>query len=250
VVVDDGSPEPLAPVCARFGERVRCVRQANAGPAAARNRGVAESGADFLAFTDDDCRPDRDWLVALAGAHAGEEDRLVGGRVVNALEDDVFAAASQSLSTYLTDHFTAQGGARPFFTSNNLACSRARFDALGGFDAGFAFASEDRDLSLRWRAAGGALRYAPEAVVRHHHAMTLAGFWRQQKSYGRGLVDLNRAAEARGEALPGREPAGFYLGLLLHPLRDGGRRPLARTALTALSQAAILAGLLEARRRG
>jgi glycosyltransferase involved in cell wall biosynthesis len=43
VVVDDGSRVPLADVCARFGDRVRCVRQENAGPAAARNRAVREA---------------------------------------------------------------------------------------------------------------------------------------------------------------------------------------------------------------
>ena len=40
VVVDDGGRRPAAPVCARFGDRVRVIRQRNAGPGAARNAGV------------------------------------------------------------------------------------------------------------------------------------------------------------------------------------------------------------------
>ena len=57
IVVDDGctdrTPEIVA--CHALADaRVRLVRQANSGVAAARNRGVAESTGDFIAFLDGD----------------------------------------------------------------------------------------------------------------------------------------------------------------------------------------------------
>ena len=55
IVVDDGSPQPLPPYGGAL--RVTLVRQAHAGPAAARNTGAAASRGRWLAFTDDDCRP-------------------------------------------------------------------------------------------------------------------------------------------------------------------------------------------------
>ncbi|MBB4659085.1 glycosyltransferase family 2 protein [Parvularcula dongshanensis] len=56
VVVDDGSPEPVAPIVKRFKPQldIRCIRQANAGPARARNLGASEARGLWLAFTDDD----------------------------------------------------------------------------------------------------------------------------------------------------------------------------------------------------
>ncbi len=58
IVVDDGSPEPVAPVvesrvaCPPIS--LRCVRQPNAGPAAARNTGFRASCGEIVLFVDDD----------------------------------------------------------------------------------------------------------------------------------------------------------------------------------------------------
>ena len=112
VVVDDGGARPAAEVCARFDGRVRCIRQANAGPAAARNAGVRATGADLVALTDDDCAPRPDWLGALVRAQGGVRGRMVGGRVENALSSNVYAAASQALCDYLYVAGGAERGRR------------------------------------------------------------------------------------------------------------------------------------------
>ena len=54
VVIDDGSTDDTAAVIREFGEKVRYIKQSNAGVSAARNRGVAESGGEFIAFLDAD----------------------------------------------------------------------------------------------------------------------------------------------------------------------------------------------------
>lgn len=54
LVVDDGSPHPsVADVVARHAH-ARAIRQPNAGPAAARNRAIAEARGEYLVFLDAD----------------------------------------------------------------------------------------------------------------------------------------------------------------------------------------------------
>ncbi|MFM7142900.1 MAG: glycosyltransferase family A protein, partial [Alphaproteobacteria bacterium] len=62
--------QPLDRLAERLDGRlhVRLLRQERSGPAAARNRGVREAHGEFVAFTDDDCRPDPQWLATLVDA--------------------------------------------------------------------------------------------------------------------------------------------------------------------------------------
>src|SRR5512143_3733009 len=55
IVVDDGSTDDTAQVCARQARHVHYIRQDNTGlPAFARNRGIAASTGDWIAFCDSD----------------------------------------------------------------------------------------------------------------------------------------------------------------------------------------------------
>jgi glycosyltransferase involved in cell wall biosynthesis len=54
IVVDDGSTEPINSNLQIKDERIRHIRQENAGPAAARNRGIDLAQGYYIAFLDSD----------------------------------------------------------------------------------------------------------------------------------------------------------------------------------------------------
>lgn len=54
IVVDDGSTDDTQAVLAGYGDKIKVICQQNAGPAIARNRGIAAATGDIIAFLDSD----------------------------------------------------------------------------------------------------------------------------------------------------------------------------------------------------
>jgi GT2 family glycosyltransferase len=259
IVVDDGSEQPLDEILAGSGGPMplTLLRQANAGPGAARNRGAAAARGTLLAFTDDDCLPEPGWLRALASAHQAGPCDLVGGRVLNHDTRNAYAETSQLILDGAYRYYPRNPGPGRFFASNNMAVPAAGFRELAGFDAGFRIASEDRDLCDRWLAAGYRLRHAPEAVVRHAPQLTLGRFARQYFNYGRGAYLYHRARRRRGgqgSATALDQHARFLVEVGRGLLQRRAADRLQIGALLLLWQAANLTGYLaaavSAKRRG
>jgi GT2 family glycosyltransferase len=223
---------------------LRLIDQEHAGPAAARNAGAARASGRFLAFTDDDCLPDPNWLGALAQSLSAWPDHLHGGRTVNALRDNIFSTASQLLNSYIYSYYNTEPHAARFFASNNLAVSTEHFLSTGGFNCtNMLAAAEDRELCDRWRYHGYRLTYAPEAVVRHAHPLTFRSYWRQHFNYGRGAYQFHQVRFLRDRQLIKLEPPSFYTNLLGYPFaREGRGRSGLLAGLLILSQAASATG--------
>lgn len=251
IVVDDGSEVPVRTFISHFFDKMNLtvITQENAGPSMARNAGAKRARGDFLAFTDDDCMPAPDWLMTLTNRFKTSPGCSVAGRCVNALEVNIYDAASQMLIEYLHAYHNQVPDQARFITSNNLSLPVKLFEVVGGFDTSFPNAGgEDREFCEHLRHHGCQIIYAPEVVVHHSHGLTLSTFWRQQLNYGRGAFLLRQKCyQNRGQRVR-MEPTAFYLRLLSWSHAYKGKHSRLRlSALLFLSQGAIALGYLMGR---
>jgi len=198
IVVDDGGPVSLRPVVESFEKEMQIIllRRENGGPAAARNSGIAVARGKYLAFTDDDCKPDPGWLKELEKHLVIESCLMVGGRTINVLLDNPYSCTSQLIVDIVYAHYNANPSMARFFASNNIAVPADAFRGIRGFNPLFR-TSEDRDACDRWLANGYRMVYAPGAVIYHAHKLSLESFWKQHAAYGRGALRFNRAHSSR-----------------------------------------------------
>jgi cellulose synthase/poly-beta-1,6-N-acetylglucosamine synthase-like glycosyltransferase len=140
------------------------ARQRNVGWRAGRGR--------LVAFTDDDCRPEPDWLELLLAAAEQSPGAVVQGATrPDPLERDIFAAPHV--------HTLEVDPPGRFAQTCNILYPRELLERLGGLDE-HAIVGEDIDLSLRAREAGAEIIGEREAVVNHAiEAHTLPGFVRR-----------------------------------------------------------------------
>lgn len=208
IVVDDGSTDETRQVVEEFARRngVRYIQQANRGPAAARNRGIAAADGEIIAFTDDDCLPPRDWVRRLVQGYLEHPEVVgVGGRLEPPAEqrDNPLAQYEWSVGREVYDAGETEvigGFDCPAGGTNNMSYRRQVLEEVGGFDESFPYAAgEDADLKRRICQRGVRLLYVPVPVV-HLQPYTWAAFRRQQYTRGRGAVHFERKHQGH---LPG-----------------------------------------------
>ena len=250
IVVDDGGKRPLGKLIRSFDDHfsAKLIQQSNAGPAAARNLGAAHAMGDFLVFTDDDCLTVPDWLSKLERRFNENPKNVIGGKTINALGNNSFAATSQLIIDAAYQYHNADFANASFFASNNMAVPAALFRSIGGFDARF-WTSEDREFCDRWLWRGYKMTYAPEIVVYHVNPLRLQTYLKQHFNYGRGAFRFHLFRTKRRGLPMSLESKSFYAHLLIYPMvRKKYKGVFFSEALLLLSQVASLLGYLAERR--
>jgi glycosyltransferase involved in cell wall biosynthesis len=260
VVVDDGSRDATVDVARSAGDGVVVLSQANAGPAAARNTGIAAASGDLLAFLDADDELLPGWAAAVAallddGAGVAFTDALIvappDDRPVGrySAEVDVPPDAEQAQRIF----------AENFVIST--ACLRAKtVRGLGGYDTAFR-GVEDWDLWMRVVLEVGPARRDPRplslyrrghasvssnrlamaeqavALLEHHGRRSLPpqveAARRDALRYRRGHLE-----RVRGDLQLGRRGAGLHYGRAAVLQRDARLLRRATAATVAPSWAA------------
>jgi GT2 family glycosyltransferase len=162
IIVDDASRKETEKLVENYSRREHapCMRYIQTGkrrgPAAARNLGWQTAEAPVIAFTDDDCIPEPDWLTK--GTAAFTED-------VEGVSGRIFVPVGLKPTDYERNtsflEFSKFATANCFYLKKTLA-------ETGGFDERFTVAwREDADLYFSLLKLNKRLIVAPEAIVVH-----------------------------------------------------------------------------------
>jgi hypothetical protein len=192
VVVDNASGGSDVERIRAAAPGVQVVESArNLGFAGGCNLGVRHARGEFLAFVNNDARPEAGFLTAAVDAFADPAVGAVAAKVVD-WDGERIDYVGGALSWY-GQGFKIEVGALDdgrfdevrdvlFGTGSALLVRRSAFEELGGFDERYFMFFEDVDLGWRLWLAGHRVRYVPGALVRHrHHAsMSKLGAWREQ----------------------------------------------------------------------
>lgn len=190
IVVVDGSTDGTARILEDFPE-MRVVSQPNRGLSAARNAGIEAATGELVAFTDDDCCADPDWLFHLARHFAEDGAAGFGGPNLTPHEDGL-VAQSIALAPGHATHVLLSPREAEHVPGCNMAFRREALLAVNGFDPVFRKAGDDVDLIWRLQDLGCRVGFSTAAFVWHHRRISLGAYWRQQMGYGEAEALLLR----------------------------------------------------------
>ena len=182
MVVNDGKDEEVERVVSDFA-RVRHLPLKHRGLSAARTLGAAKAKGEIIAFTDDDCEVDGEWLFWLATFFEDAEFAAAGGPNIppaptNWEQACIIAAPGGPCHVMLDDEEAEH------VAGCNLAVRKSAWEAVGGFDERFRKAGDDVDFCWRLRNAGLRIGFCPPAFVWHQRRFSFAAYIRQQVGYG------------------------------------------------------------------
>jgi glycosyltransferase involved in cell wall biosynthesis len=190
IVVDDGSKDAVPEICKRYSY-IRYFRQTNKGLSAARNVGMDLAEGEIIAYTDDDCFADEDWLYFLVAKLLDSDASGVGGpNLLPAHDGPVAACVSASPGT--PAHILIDDNVAEHIPGCNMAFWADRLRAIGGFDPVYRAAGDDVDLCWRLQNEGDHIVYSPAAMVWHHRRSTVKAYLGQQRGYGIAEALLKR----------------------------------------------------------
>ena len=229
VVVDSGSADGSPELARSLGAKVLEVESVGFRHGATRNLAAEAARGEILVFTTQDAyAADEHWLERLTvPLRAGDDLAGVYGRQIP--HDDALPPERFFLDFLYGPNPRVQRAAEPseltlhttLFSNVNSAIRRSLWEQFRFADD--LFFAEDQDWSRRVLLAGYAIRYEPEAAVRHSHAYTLTAAFKRFFDTG-ASADRGFLAGGSEAAKALRREAGRYAREELAWLVRTGRR--------------------------
>jgi GT2 family glycosyltransferase len=218
VVVNDGADPETERTAAARGARVVSL-PIRAGVNGARNAGIRAALGDLVILLDDDVEVDAGWLEAmLRGCRENPQHDVLGGPIRGRLEAGPRACGREPppISTY--DQGSADRDV-PYVFGGNTAFRKAVFEQIGYFRDELSGRGDEEEWVLRYRTAGGRIRYLAGAGIHHRRAPRDARLRALTRAaYGQGR-EARRHDVRVGAARPIRAELRILAGCLWHTAR-------------------------------
>ena len=222
IVVDDGSMDDTETVVRAFmdaaaneagGVKIEYIKQANAGVCAARNRGVAASAGEYIAFADADdiWHPTK---LEKQIAKFAEDDRIglvhCGMREFDSTTGETIAVITDGMEGDVADELLLWERPAINVSGTAIVVTRKAFDDAGGFDTEIKV-GEDWDFCYRV-ARKFKVGFVPEALVdyRSHDRGAHRNVAEMERGMSRFYEKAFAAAGAETLRLKRRAYGNFY----------------------------------------
>jgi GT2 family glycosyltransferase len=183
ILVDNGSTDDSADFAERQGARVLRLG-ANLGFAAAVNRGIESTNADWIAILNNDVTLEPNWLEELL--NQTDRAQFATGKILNAADHSLIDGTFDEISRGACAWRCGQGkkDAPVWNQPRQIRMApmtaaifrKSLFDAVGLLDENFGSYLEDVDFGIRCALAGHPGAYIPTAVAYHRGSATW-GAW-------------------------------------------------------------------------
>jgi len=160
IIVNDGSNDGTKEFLENLGnEKVRAIHhKKNLGLSESRNTGIRNAKYDIIAFTDDDCLVDKDWLKNLEKEFTNDNIGFVIGQTFY---------IEKGYKGYFPERLVSNIDAR-WPMGCNIAFSKKVFEKCGYFDDFFfRYNNEDSEMAIRVVSKNFSFKRSLDAAVYH-----------------------------------------------------------------------------------
>ena len=185
----DGSAERIR---AAAPDVLVVVSKINRGFAGGCNFGVAASSGEFVAFLNNDARPDPQWVRAGVARFAENGVAAVASKVLDWTGHRVdyvgsaltwFGMGYKPFTAEVFDASMVAPSSVLFGTGSAMFVRRSAFDDIEGFDERYFMFFEDVDLGWRLNLRGWRFVYEPASIAFHKHHASMTSFGDFKEAY-------------------------------------------------------------------
>ncbi len=187
IVVDNGSTDATLRILQDSYPQVMLIENDENNYARALNLGIAATSSEFVTIVNNDAMVTKNWLRGLVGV-------MATGDNIGAVQSKIFFTDSDKLNSVgveEVEHFYFKdigfeeedsrrykaAAKRDYITGGSVMFRRSCLKDVGPWDEEFILFMEDVDYSVRCRARGWELWFAPDSVLYHqYHGSTSREF--------------------------------------------------------------------------